>query len=105
MRDFALSKFPGKKDLFRELPVKFVNVAEIILQSNLIVRNNFVSEGALTIHTSLIKGVACLRPLVLQCFTVFFGPHPLNCTFTPLSKGERVVRVISRAELQVTDLR
>ena len=43
-----LSKCPGKTDNFKELRVRFVIFAKIIISESFFVSNNFVSEGKST---------------------------------------------------------
>ena len=42
-----LSKCPGKKDIFKELRVRFVNFLKIIILELFFVSNNFMLEGIL----------------------------------------------------------
>ena len=41
-----LSKFPGNKDIFKELRVRIRNFPKIIISEYFFVSNNFVSEGS-----------------------------------------------------------
>ena len=63
-----LSKCPGKKDIFKELHVRFVIFRKIIIADSFFVSNNFVSEGKLAKRAC---GHTCLR--FLDSFAVLFS--------------------------------
>ena len=100
-----LSKCPGKKDIFKELRVRFVIFPKIIISESFFVSNNFVSEGMLCF---LEHGIICQNPVKISQISVCtlgFVPSTIGETRTGGFQALLFQNCLFRAELKVTHLR